>query len=87
MKTPMQQLKERLFDVNIKTKPITLAEMDEFIAKEKDEIIDSFNVGYREAEQDNDFGTIMYRKGVSQCSNAENYYNYKFNEQKNNYEH
>lgn len=82
MKTPMQLLKERLFDNSIKTKPLTLAEMDEFIEKEKHEIIDSFNVGYKEAEQDNDFGTIMERRDVSQFSNAEIHYNYKFNKPK-----
>lgn len=45
MKSAMQELKERLFDVRIKQNPITFDEMNRFIEKEKQQIIISFESG------------------------------------------
>jgi hypothetical protein len=45
MKTAMQELKERLFDVKIRQNPITYDEMNGFIEKEKQQIIDAYDDG------------------------------------------
>ena len=46
MKTAMQRLKDRLFDVTIKTNPITYDEIESLIQLEKKQIVDAYNDGY-----------------------------------------
>ncbi|CAB4127129.1 hypothetical protein UFOVP87_49 [uncultured Caudovirales phage] len=41
-RTAMQELQRRLFDVGTKTRPITVDEMNGFIEKEKQQIIDAY---------------------------------------------
>jgi len=45
----------------------------------KQQIKDAYNQGYREGLEDGQFFTIPPPKDVSECSNAENYYNETFN--------
>jgi hypothetical protein len=65
-KTPMQELKKRLFDVNIIQNPLTLKEMNLYIEKEKELLIDFHCEGQN----------IEESCGVS---DAKYYYNEKFN--------
>lgn len=41
-RTAMQELQRRLFDVGTKTRPITVDEMNGFIEKEKQQIINAY---------------------------------------------
>ena len=41
--TAMQELQRRLFDVGTKQRPITVDEMNSFIEKEKQQIIDAYD--------------------------------------------
>ena len=43
--TAMQELQRRLFDVGTKQRPITVDEMNSFIEKEKQQIIDAYKQG------------------------------------------
>ena len=47
--TPLQELKKKLFDVRIIQNPLTLKEMNEFLEKEKQMIIDAYGTGYSRA--------------------------------------
>jgi len=65
--TPMQELKNRLFDVRINQNPITLKEMNGYIEKEKQVIEDFFEQG---------FLTLKWDKKVD--NEFEKYYNTKY---------
>jgi hypothetical protein len=56
-----------------------LADLDMADEMHKQQIKDAYNQGYREGLEDGQFFTIPPPKDVSECSNAENYYNETFN--------
>ena len=70
--TAMQELQRRLFDVGTKQRPITVDEMNSFIEKEKQQIIDAY--GQPRVYYDDNF------KQMDEI-NGEQYYNktYKYN--------
>jgi predicted P-loop ATPase/GTPase len=70
MRTTMQELQRRLFDVKIKLNPITLDEMNRFIEQEKQQIIDAYITSMR---NERDLLTIK---------SAEDYYNETYNQDK-----
>jgi len=70
MRTTMQELQRRLFDVKIKLNPITLDEMNGFIEQEKQQIIDAYITSMR---NERDLLTIK---------SAEDYYNETYNQDK-----
>ena len=69
-RTAMQELQRRLFDVGTKTRPITIDEMNGFIEKEKQQIIDAFCVG-----RDN---SVDYFEPYTKNLEEVNYYNQTF---------
>jgi len=63
-RTAMQELQRRLFDVKIKQNPITLDEMNGFIEKEKQQIVDAFD---------------GFPLSTRNSQNGEEYYNQTYN--------
>lgn len=67
MKTAMQQLKERLFDSEIISRPLTLEEIDNYLEIEKKHI----KFAWMEGKQDDTFGDNVF-------DDSEKFYNETF---------
>jgi predicted secreted protein len=87
MKTAVEWLFNQLSINNMALDKCTRAhqEMEQKILKkakemEKEQIMDAFNQGYREAELN--FNNIVNKGDISEFYDAQNYYNETFNQQK-----